>query len=72
MQQEGIVQFYIRSKGYGYIRVDATHEEFHFRERHVLSEIEDGDKVCFEIGEDMDGFFAKNIQKVQILSEDNS
>lgn len=64
MQRKGIIQFYIRNKGYGYIRVDATHEEFHFRERHLLSAIEDGDTVAFEIGEDAGGFFAKDIQKI--------
>lgn len=64
MKQQGIIQFYIRSKGYGYIRVDTSHEEFHFRERHLLSAIEDGDAVEFEIGEDSGGFFAKAIQKI--------
>lgn len=64
MKQEGIVQFYIREKGYGYIRVETTHEEFHFRERNLKTAVEDGDRVMFEIGEDNQGLFAKNVTKL--------
>jgi hypothetical protein len=35
--QLGIIIFYLPEKGYGYLRLDGTREEFHFRAKNVVS-----------------------------------
>lgn len=64
MKRQGRVQFYIKAKGYGYIRVKDTFEEFHFRKKNLKTAVEDGDKVEFEVGKNEQGLFAKNVTKV--------
>ena len=61
---KGIVQFFIIKKGYGYIRVPETKEEFFVHKKHLLSPIQKGDVVNFEIGEDKQGMFAKNVKRI--------
>ena len=61
---KGIVQFYVTKKGYGYIRVPETREEFFIHKKHLLSPIQKGDVVTFEIGEDKQGMFAKNVKRI--------
>jgi len=45
----GIVLFYLPAKGYGYVRVPDTHEEFRFRTTDLLQVVQAGDRVRFTI-----------------------
>ncbi len=59
----GIIQFFMERKGYGYVRVPETREEFHFREKALLEPVKKGDRVVFEIKENKQGLFAVHIRK---------
>ena len=61
----GIVQFYLKDKGYGYIREEDTREEFHFVKKQLQDEVKDKDWVQFEIGEGKHGLFAKEIRLLE-------
>lgn len=62
--QTGIILFYLPEKGYGYLRLLDTREEFHFREKNLLlSEAKTGDLVRFEIKQGRQGYFADQIQR---------
>ncbi|MEO0339870.1 MAG: cold shock domain-containing protein [Bacteroidota bacterium] len=62
--RQGIVQFYLEDKGYGYIRDLATREEFHFTKKVLLTTIKDKDRVVFAVGESKQGLFAKNVRVI--------
>lgn len=64
MIQKGIVQFYLREKGYGYIRVPETREEFYVHQSHLKTPIEKGDKVMFKIEEGKQGAVAVEVEKI--------
>ena len=51
-------------KGYGYVRVPETREEFHFREKALSEPVKKGDRVVFEIKENKQGLFAVHIRKM--------
>ena len=59
----GIVQFFVESKDYGYIRVPETREEFFVHRRNTLEAIQKGDLVEFEIKETKFGIFADQVKK---------
>lgn len=59
---KGIVQFYIEKKGYGYIRVPETREEFYVRRKHLKDSIKKGDVVFFEVEEDKHGLYASKVR----------
>ena len=61
---QGIVQFYLEDKGYGYIRDLETREEFHFTEKVLLTAVKDKDQVIFSVGENKRGLFAKRVRAV--------
>jgi len=50
-------------KGYGYVRVPETREEFHFRKKALAQPVKKGDQVEFEIKENKQGLFAVRIRK---------
>lgn len=60
----GIVQFFLESKGYGYIRNPETREEFYFQEKNLLDIVKKGDRVSFILKEGRYGLFADQIKKV--------
>ncbi len=60
---KGIVQFFLEKKGYGYIRVPETREEFYVHRKHLLEPVQKGDKVCFEVKEDRHGLYADQVRK---------
>lgn len=60
----GLVTFFIPEKGYGYIRNPATREEFYVSAKHLVEPIQKGDRVQFEIGENKQGLFARNVRKI--------
>ncbi len=60
----GIVQFFLERKGYGYIRVPETREEFYVQRRHLKAPVYKGDKVRFVIREDKLGLYAAEVERV--------
>lgn len=60
----GIVQFFLAQKGYGYIRVPETREEFYFHRKNLRGTVSDGDTVSFVIREDKHGLYAAEVQRV--------
>ncbi|MCX8212222.1 MAG: cold shock CspA family protein [Neolewinella sp.] len=62
--QIGIILFYLPEKGYGYLRLLDTREEFHFRKKNlILHEIKAGDLVSFEMKQGSQGYFADQVQR---------
>ncbi len=62
--RKGIVQFYLPTKGYGYIRDLETREEFHFNKKALLTAVKDKDQVTFSVGESKQGLYAKEVRTV--------
>jgi cold shock CspA family protein len=62
---QGIVQFYLTDKGYGYVRDPETREEFHFTHRHVEGEVQRGTSVSFQIAEDRHGLHAIHVRPIK-------
>ncbi len=62
--QTGIIQFYLKDRGFGYIRILETGEEYHFAEKNLMEKIKDKDQVQFELKKTKHGFYAANIKKV--------
>jgi len=62
--KKGVVQFFIEKKGYGYIRVPETREEFFVHRRHLKEPVKKGDVVRFEVKEDKNGLFATHVEIV--------
>lgn len=67
----GIVQFFLKSKGYGYIRRPDTREEFYVHRRHLLEKITKGDLVTFEVREDKNGLYAAKVKIRRITPPQN-
>jgi cold shock CspA family protein len=61
----GIIQFYLEEKGYGYVRIPETREEFHVHRRYLQSEVQKGDEVEFEIKEGKQGQYAVNVRHLK-------
>lgn len=59
---KGIVQFFLEKKGYGYIRVPDTREEFYVHRKHLLEPVKKGDVVIFKIKEDKHGLYAVEVR----------
>jgi cold shock CspA family protein len=60
--QLGIIIFYLPEKGYGYLRLDGTREEFHFRAKNVVSPgIKEGDLVRFNLRQNRGGYYADEV-----------
>ena len=59
---KGIVQYFLTTKGFGYIRIPETNEEIYVHKKHILEPIQKGDVVEFEIGEDQQGLYAKEVR----------
>jgi len=61
----GIILFYLSDKGYGYLRLLDTREEFHFRAKNVVaSNLKKGDVVNFFLREGRQGYYADEIKLV--------
>ncbi|MCB0565347.1 MAG: cold shock domain-containing protein [Phaeodactylibacter sp.] len=61
----GIVQFFLEQKGYGYIRVPETREEFYVHQRHLKVPVKKGDRVRFVIQEDQQGLYAAKVERME-------
>ncbi|SEQ76657.1 hypothetical protein [Neolewinella agarilytica] len=63
-QKLGRIIFYLESKGMGYLRLEGTREEFHFRGKNVMSgNLKKGDLVYFKLRDGKQGWFADEIRK---------
>lgn len=60
----GKVAFFNDSKGYGFINDTNTQEKFFVHANGLIDEIEEGDKVTFELERGMKGLNAVNVKKV--------
>ncbi|PPK85164.1 cold-shock-like DNA binding protein [Neolewinella xylanilytica] len=61
----GVVLFYLPEKGYGYLRLEGTREEFHFRKRNVVGRPPGkGDRVRFSLREGRQGYYADQVTAV--------
>ncbi len=59
---EGIILFFLPKKGYGYLRLAGTREEFHFKQRDVrYANVAAGQRVSFELSESRQGMRAINV-----------
>lgn len=66
-RQQGTVIFYLRDKGYGYIRLMGTREEFHFREKNLATDLINAtDQVTFIVKEGRQGYFADAIKRMGV------
>ena len=65
----GVVQFFLQDKGYGYIRVAATREEFYVHRRHLLAPIERGMRVQFVLRENKQGAYAAEVRPAMDINE---
>ncbi|MEO0733417.1 MAG: hypothetical protein AAFZ52_11320 [Bacteroidota bacterium] len=57
----GVIVFYLPAKGYGYLRLEGTREEFHFRAKHLHCRVQAGDLVRFRLRQGRQGHFADEI-----------
>lgn len=62
--KSGIIQFYLKDRGFGYIRIPETGEEYHFSKKNLTEKIENKDQIEFEIKKTKQGFCADNIKKI--------
>lgn len=65
--QYGVIIFYLPEKGYGYLRVADTREEFHFQEKHLQQPVRAGDRVRFALKQNRQGYFADQIVLLNIV-----
>jgi CspA family cold shock protein len=59
----GTVKFFNVSKGYGFIKDDASGEEVFVHATGLIDQIRQDDKVTFEISEGKKGITAVNVKK---------
>ena len=61
----GTVKFYNDSKGFGFIVADDNQEEIFVHQTGLIHEIQDGDRVEFEIKEGKKGPNAVKVTRIQ-------
>lgn len=61
----GIVQFFLDRKGFGYIQIPVTKEEFYVQRKHLLTPVRNKDKVHFVVKEDGQGLYATEVKVVK-------
>lgn len=62
--RKGIIQFYLKKRQFGYVRIPNTGEEFHFKKENLKQIVEDKDEVTFEVKGKKNDFYADNIEIV--------
>jgi cold shock CspA family protein len=62
----GIVIFHLPAKGYGYLRIPDTREEFHFKSVGLSQAVKAGDYVRFKLKQSKQGYFADEIELLKI------
>ena len=60
----GVVVFYLPDRGYGYLRLAGTREEFHFRAKNVVDrDLGAGDRVTFRLRQGRQGYYADEVRR---------
>ena len=62
--QTGIVKFYNESKGFGFIKDDATSQEIFVHATGLIDRIKENDKVSYELTEGKRGPSATDVKKI--------
>lgn len=62
----GIIVFYWQQKGYGYVRILDTREEFRFNAKSLRTTVEAGDRVRFTLCQNKQGCFADDIEVIEV------
>ncbi len=58
----GIILFYLPDRGHGYLRLEGTREEFHFRKSNLANgAVKQGDLVRFVLREGRQGYYADEV-----------
>lgn len=65
VQKEGVVKFFNRTKGFGFITVNDTNEEIFVHKSNLIDKIRDRDHVTFGIEESDKGPTATNVKVVK-------
>ena len=60
--KEGIVKFFIESKGYGFIKDAESEKEYFVHVSGLIDEIREDDRVVFELQEGRKGLNAVNVK----------
>ena len=60
----GTIKFFIESKGYGFITDDESGQDYFVHVSGLKDQVEQGDKVEFEVVEGDRGFKAQEVKKV--------
>ncbi len=62
--RRGRVAFFNDSKGYGFINQDGTQERYFVHVNGLTEQVQEGDKVSFELEQGLKGLNAVNVKKV--------
>lgn len=63
--KEGIVKFFNKTKGFGFISVKGTEEEIFVHKSNLIDKIRDKDQVTFDIVKDDKGLSAVNVRRTK-------
>lgn len=61
--KKGKIDFFNESKGYGFIKEDQTNESYFVHVNGLVDEVNEGDKVTFELERGLKGMNAVNVKK---------
>ena len=62
--QEGVVKFFNKSKGFGFIKQNDTGEDIFVHQTGLIHEISENDKVKFEVARGKKGLNAINVELI--------
>ena len=64
-EKEGIVKFFNKTKGFGFIKINDTEEEIFVHKSNLKDRIKEKDTVKFEVTKDEKGLSAINVRLVK-------